>query len=112
MRLGLLDVDRDLLKRIPAWKLHEWKAYEELEPFPDERADLSAAHIVQYLWAATGDPKKYPNGRPLSDFLLKFGDSNRVTAPPVQTVEYQELLIDGWIAGHNAALAGKTKGVN
>jgi hypothetical protein len=63
---------------------------------------------VQWLWAARGDQKQYPNGRPLSDFMLPFGDARCVLIPPVmQTVAYQEMVIDSWIFGSNSVLAAK-----
>jgi len=96
-----------MLSLISSKKFREWKVYEEIEPFPDERADWNSAHIVQFLWALSGDPnKKYPRGRPLTDFTLPFGDLPG-PEPIVQTVEYQEMLIDSWIFGSNAAFAAK-----
>lgn len=96
-----------MLRTIPGWKFREWKQFNKLEPFPDKRADLNAAHIVQFLWALSGD-KRYPNGRPLSDFVLSFGDMPP-TEPVRQSVEYQEMVIDGWVLTNNAT--AKAKGV-
>ena len=84
-----------MLASIPAWKLHEWQIFYELEPDGDERNEWGLAHIVQAI--AQSD-------KPLSKFILPFGDSG-VTSPPVQqTVEYQEMVIDAWVLGSNAIM--------
>jgi hypothetical protein len=107
-----LDVD-EMLEEIPHEKLLEWQAYDDLEPFGEERADFRAAHIVQTLVNLARDPVVYPGGFPLSDFLLGFGDQQRtstIAAMPKQTVEMQEKMIDSWISGHNARIReGTTK---
>jgi len=96
-----------MLRQIPAWKFKEWKVFDELDPFPEMRADWNAAHVVQYLWRLARD-SRYPNGRPLRDFLLTFGDTpNPDQQPQGQSVEYQEMLIDGWILTSNAVLQAK-----
>ena len=87
-----------MLRRIPGWKFQEWKYYEELEMFPDERADWNAAHIVQIL--------AHSGGRQLREFMLPFGDRMAVGAPR-QTVEYQESLIIAWCEGSNLVAAAK-----
>lgn len=79
--------------------------FDELEPFGEERADIRAAQVVQALWNIHRDPKRNPNGWPLTDFILAFGDSPSMRV--VQSVETQTLLIETWIEGHNAALAAK-----
>lgn len=76
---------------------NEWKAFYELEPDDQERTDYGLAHIVQVL---------IRNGKPLNDFMLPFGDREG-PAPVQQSIEYQEKLIEAWIIGSNAALAGK-----
>lgn len=83
------------------WKeFLEWEAFEEVEPFETERADVRSAHIVQTLWNIARDTKANPKGWPLTDFLLAFGDTPRPHAE--QSLETQTLLIDSWIAGSNA----------
>lgn len=85
----------------------EWQAFYDLEPFGEERDDIRTASVVQALWNIARDVKKCPNGWPLQDFVLAFGDTPRWTVK--QTVADQEFLIDSWIIGHNAAEAAKAK---
>lgn len=86
----------EMLTRIPGWKFREWKHYEELEPFPAERADWNAAHIVQVLLR---------NGKSLAEFMLPFGDYHSVQTK--QSVTYQEMVIDAWVSNANAIHAAK-----
>lgn len=72
--------------------------FEELEPFPDERADWNAAHIVQALMRT---------GKQLREFMLPFGDYDSVSIPIAQPVEFQERVIDDWIFVNNAIFAAK-----
>lgn len=83
-----------MLRSIAGWKLQEWQEFEELDPPLSERLDWGLAHIVQVI---------VRNGKPLSEFMLPFGDYPGRT-PVQQPVEYQEMLIDAWIQGSNAAL--------
>lgn len=94
-----------MLRSISWEQFLEWQAYFELEPFGEERGDFRSGQIVQALWNIARDPKRNPDGWPLSEFLLTFGDTPRRIVE--QSVETQELLIDSWIIGHNAALAAK-----
>jgi hypothetical protein len=80
----------------------EWEEFEELERFSEERADYRSAHIVQSLWNIARDRKANPNGWPIADFLLAFGDSVIHTATTKQSLETQELHLDAWIIGNNA----------
>ena len=78
-------------RELPPWKWQEWKIFEELEPFSDERIDWGFAHVCQFLAR---------NGKPLRDFMLPHGDyTTGVTV--VQDLKTQELLLDTWIAGSN-----------
>jgi hypothetical protein len=95
-----------MLRQMPAGLLFEWREYEELEPFGEERADLRAAQIVQAIYNVNRDVKKYPNGVPLADCLLYFGDAQPPPRPQ-QTLEYQEMLIDAWCSNQNAIMAAK-----
>lgn len=74
----------------------EWRAFETLEPFAEERADYNMAHVVQALAR---------DGKPLKDFLIPFGDT--VIMPTRQTVAYQEQVLDAWFAGSNEILRPK-----
>lgn len=97
--------------RCMTWEqFQEWRAFDELEPFGEERSDIRSAQIVQALWNIARDVKKNPQGWPLSDFVLAFGDAPRPSLG--QSIETQELLIDAWIQGSNAAFAARAKGQN
>lgn len=86
----------------------EWQIFDELEPSAAEQANYNAAHIVQTLWHIARDAKKYPNGWPLGDFVLAFGDAISTVAPSrKQTIEEQERIIDAWIMGSNAFFNAK-----
>lgn len=87
-----------MLTSIPAWKLEEWRIFEELDPDAQYRADFNAAHIVQALMR---------DGKQLREFLLPFGDSQVEKKVP-QTIAYQERLIDAWCFISNA-LQGKQR---
>jgi hypothetical protein len=76
----------------------EWKAFSDLEPFPDERADFNAAHIVQAVMR---------DGRILDEFRLPFGDLVLSRPSKQQPIEYQEMLIDAWVSNSNAIFAAK-----
>lgn len=91
-----------------AWgDLLEWQQYDKLEPFGEERADTRSAQIAQALYNLFADRKGYPNGFPLTDFLLYFGDAQPPPRPekPTQSLEYQEMLIDAWCDTQNAIVA-------
>ena len=62
---------RELLQRMSSSELSEWRAYYEIEPFGEERADLRAGTIASPLvnmWKG----KKGARTKP-SDWIMKFG---------------------------------------
>lgn len=105
LKLGYPNVDR-MLREITWPQFLEWRMYDDLEPFGEERDDYRFASICQALWNIARDTKKYPNGFPLSDFLVAFGDTPR-PEPETQSVAYQEQLIDAWVFTNNAILAAQ-----
>lgn len=58
---------RELLARISASELQEWKAYYSIEPFGAIREDLQAARICEVVAAGAGDKQST-----LDKFMLKF----------------------------------------
>lgn len=94
-----------MLREIPASLLQEWRAYDEVEPFGPLREDYRAASIVQAHWNIARDTKKHPNGWPVEEFLLQFGDHQRIVEP--QSVAFQETLIDAWCKTNNAIVAAQ-----
>lgn len=95
-----------MLRSISWEQFLEWEHFSTVEPFGEERDDIRFASVVQALWNIARDTKACPNGWPLEDFILSFGDAPR-RKEEKQSIETQELLIDNWIGGHNAALAAK-----
>jgi hypothetical protein len=80
-----------MLKEMSITELREWRAYADLEPFDEGRADLRAASIAYFLVSAWRGRK----GRKLKlqDFLLKFGDElEKATAPKQQSWQNMKLL--------------------
>lgn len=60
----------ELLARVSSLELSEWRAYSQVEPFGEERADMRAALVAQTmanLWRG-----KNTNPFTLEDFMLKF----------------------------------------
>lgn len=99
-----------MLRRMSSTQFEWWKTYNELDPIGADREDWRSASIVQALWNIARDPARVPDGWPLSDFLLGFGD-NPKPKPVVQekqSLEVQEMMIEGWISGSNSILRGKT----
>jgi len=76
-----------MLRLITARQFLTWAAYEELEPFGEERADYRAASIVQTIVNMNRDTKKHPRPFDIEDFVLRFGDS---TAPKKKQQTWQE----------------------
>lgn len=101
-----------MLDEISWEQFREWQTFLHLDPPAEDRMAPLAASIVQALWNIARDVEKHPNGWPLSDFLIRFGDDK---LPPVekpqQTVEYQEHLLDAWITVHNLVTEAKAQGV-
>ena len=65
-----------MMQSMSARELEGWKAYYELEPSFDERADWLIASIVQMLHnIAAGKGRQ----KPMKDFLLKFEEAKPQT---------------------------------
>jgi hypothetical protein len=73
LAMGRLDVDA-LAAELSSDQLNEWMAYDRIEPFGGDRADIHAALIQhsQYLMQAGGKGKLK-----VSDFMPRFGASRR-----------------------------------
>lgn len=95
-----------MLREITWEQFLEWRMYDDLDPFGEDRDDYRFASIVQALWNIARDPKRYPNGFPLTDFLMNFGDTPRIVKE-TQTVAYQETMIDAWVFTNNAIVTAK-----
>lgn len=51
VRLGIVNVERDIVRGLTAKQFRLWQHYATLEPFDEMRADLRAASIVQMIHA-------------------------------------------------------------
>lgn len=73
-----------MLAEISSRQFEEWRAYADLEPFDETRADVRTAQIVQTLSdiaiARTG---RRPRSK-LKDFILRFGDDAGPPRTPAQ----------------------------
>lgn len=88
-----------MLSDMSITELREWRAYADLEPFDEGRADLRAASIAYFLvsaWRGKKDKKLE-----LRDFLLRFGDDAEETiAPKKQSWQHMKLLAQMIAASH------------
>jgi hypothetical protein len=84
-----------MLRSMSGKQFLEWRAYAELEPFDEVRADLRTAHLVQTVRAFAGDKAT------LSDCLLPFGEED---APEPKVKDWREIKAagDAWAAALNA----------
>ena len=73
-----------MLAQVSSRQFEEWRAYAELEPFDEKRADHRSAQIVQAL----ADLEVARRGRrprsQLKDFVLRFGDDAAAPKTPEQ----------------------------
>ncbi len=74
-------------RRMPAKLFVEWTAYEELEPFGEERADLRVALLLQLLTNIYRDRKRWPSEFQLGQFMPHVGDSGPPPPKRTQTVK-------------------------
>lgn len=55
-------------------QLMEWMAYEEVEPFGEQRADLRMAILAALIANINRDPKKKSRAYEPKDFMPRFGE--------------------------------------
>lgn len=63
---------RELLERTTSQELAEWMAYDRLDPFSEERADLRSGIIASIIANVNRDPKSTPQPFTAQDFMPKF----------------------------------------
>lgn len=85
MALGRLDVDEVLA--LPSWKLDEWRAYDLLDPFGEERDDYRMGMVC----CALLNPQRKKGAPPFkpSDWMPKFGERFYVRDEPDVPVDMQ-----------------------
>jgi hypothetical protein len=91
LKLGYVDVNR-MLGQISTRQFSEWRAYADLEPFDEERADLRAASIVQAI-VNTSRRKGTPAFK-LKDCTLLFNEGGDVPQTPERAREQTRLTLD------------------
>lgn len=96
MKLGYVDVDA-MLREISVHQLREWRAYSDLEPWDEVRADYRSAQIVTAL--VNINRSKGTSARPVSDFVMPFGDLN----PPRPQMDWKQMKA----IGHAAFIASE-----
>lgn len=89
-----------MLQGMTVHEFRRWRAYYDLEPFGEERADFRAASIVQTLVAI--HRKRGTKVKPIRDFVLKWGDD----AAGAGRKTWQQMKAIG------AMIAGKTSAGN
>ena len=65
-----------MLRGITVRQFQEWRAYADLEPFDEERADLRAASIVQAIY---NSPRKKKDRLKLQECMLAFGGAGEAS---------------------------------
>lgn len=76
-----------MLRQISVRQFQEWRAYADLEPFDEKRADLRAASVVQAIRNQVRG-----KGRPavkLNDCVLPFDDDPGARPPSVEAARKQ-----------------------
>lgn len=89
-----------MLRGMTVRQFQEWRAYADLEPFDETRADLRTADIVRTLLNLFGR-KKGERAIPIKDVVLQFGRGGEPTTPErakAQVMRTMEILM----AIHNA----------
>lgn len=75
VKLGIVNVDRDILRGITAKQFRDWQHYASLEPFDETRADYRAASIVSMIYNVNrGKDDKVMT---IEDARLKFEQSEK-----------------------------------
>lgn len=87
-----------MLRQISIGQFLEWMAYAELEPFDEVRDDYRIASVVQMIANVNRDTKKQPKPFPISEFVLKFG----ATEKKPQTWEEQKMLAKMFFSAYQA----------
>lgn len=76
-------------RRLPAKLAVEWAAYEELEPFGEERSDRRVAELLCLLTNIYRDTKKWPSAFTVDQFMPSIGDSGPPPPKRTQTAKQQ-----------------------
>jgi hypothetical protein len=78
-----------MMRRMPAPLIAEWAAFDALEPFGEERADLRVSALLQTMVNLQRNQKRHPRPFTLDDFILRFGDAAPAAPRRTQTPQQQ-----------------------
>ena len=78
----------ELLRKMSASELHEWRVYSGIDPFGEERADLRSGIVASTI--ASVHRKKGSRRPTPQDFMPKFGDAEQ----PKQSVQVQRVIFE------------------
>jgi DnaJ-domain-containing protein 1 len=100
-----------MLSQISTRQFVEWKAYAELEPFDEKRADFRSADVVRTLlnlFARQRGQSSYA----LEDCLVRFGDdaTQRQKVDPKKAQAEVRQAMSILMAIHNAPVKAKARG--
>lgn len=82
-----------MLKQMSIRLFRQWRAYYDLEPFGEERADYRAASIVATL--VNLNRRKGTSPRPVSEFVLQFGEPKKKPAKDWRQLKALGAMIAG-----------------
>ncbi len=106
VRLGVVHVERDIKRDLTAKEFLKWRAYEELEPFGELRADYRAASIVAMIANVNRGSKD--KAYTLDDVRLKFEEREEKPEQPrteKQAQEHQHRALQLWAIAQAAVVA-------
>jgi hypothetical protein len=86
-----------MLRGITVRQFQEWRAYADLEPFDEERADARAASIVQAIY---NSPRRKKDRLKLQECLLSFGEQPSAAATDEQKLAQTRRTLDMLFALH------------
>ena len=95
---------RELQERMDSREFAEWMAYNELDPFTRERADLRAGIIAQQIANANRGKGQRPF-KP-SDFMPEYGKAVK----PKRSADDEWMVLMSWVSKYNKARADKRGG--
>jgi hypothetical protein len=82
-------------------------AYDKLEPFGEERADLRSAIVARTIAEIHRDKDKRGEPFRLDEFMPEFGEENRQSPDVVEVDELSPAAQRNWLEMLNAAYGGK-----
>ena len=89
-----------MLRSLTSKQFLEWKTYNDIEPFGEERQDIRFALLASVIAGSAG--AKTTDGKPYTadSFLqsLNFDKPAKIVTQPVEQMEY---MLEAWIGSSN-----------